>query len=771
MAETNHSINIYLNEEAVATSLGKLQAKAQSLQQQMEQAASPEEFARLEKQLGDTNSKMAVLDKQLKGELNPSIKQMEGFISKARNELKNMAAGTDEFNAKAKQLRDAEARLKDIQAQAKGVSTALDDTGKAGGGAFGMLKSKVTEFAGGLPGIGQAIGMMMGPFGLLLGIATGLIAIIRQNAEVADKFSFVMGALKNIIRAIADDLVGLIKNGLQQLQQYMDNPKQAIIDFGNAIRENIENRFKAVGLILTAIREKDFGKLTEAFVQLGTGVEDLGGKTAAYGKKLLQAGKDGYEAAEKLDALGLKQQQLQTAIARTQISIEQQTTAMKDATRSDQERLNAANAIIAMEAQNAQRRIDALNLEKEALDQQTAGRVRNGEEEAAIERLTTQIIQEEANKQAAIRKAVNERAQLQAELKAKADKEALMRSSVDTIQTMQGTALEVDKITVDLTKRTSTQLLDTYAGFKSYAEYAFKEFQQQLGNFMNEWSSSVQAGVGLLQNVFSLVSQTMQTTSDKELANERRNNEDKKKKYKEMLDSKKITQSQYNSWVELADKDLADKERERKRKAFIADKAMRITMAVINTALSVLNAFATMPYPAAIVMAALAGATGAVQIGLIASQPVPQFAKGGVARGASHAQGGISMVNADGQKVGEMEGGEPYLILSRDTYRNNGRLIDALLYNSMHKGGAPVAMADMPRFNFGGVWQAMRATRYAMGGIFVPQQVNDNASLQLLASIDDKLSNPVRAEVVYEDINDRAAAINRASSRASFSRT
>lgn len=769
MSETNHRINIYLNEQAVSDSLVKMQGQAASLQQQMQKAASPEEFAKLEKQLTETNSKISVLDRQLKGELNPSIKQMEAYIAKTRNELKNMAAGTDEFIAKTKKLAEAEVQLKLVQEQVKGVSTALYENSK-NAGVFGMLKDKAASFAQGLPGIGQALGMLMGPFGLLLGIAAGLVALIKQNAEVADKFSFVMGGLNKVIRTMADDLVDFIKNGLGALKNAIDNPKQALIDFGNAVRENIENRFKAVGLILTAIREKDLGKLTDAFLQLGTGVEDAGGKLASYGNKLLQAGQEGYEAAEKLDALALKQQELETAIARTQVSIEKQTTAMKDSTLTDEERLKAANAVIAMEALNAQRRIDSIKLQMDALDEQTRGRQRNGEEEAALERLKTQIIQEEANKQAAIRKATNERAQLEQELQKKAQKNFFDKAGIDAVKSIEATGLAVEKLTGDFVKRPEQIVKGTMETFKSYAVAQFAEFQKQLQAFLNEWGTSVQAGVQLLDNVFALVSQTMQANSDKELSKEKKNNEEKKKQYKAMLDSKRITQDQYNRFVELADKDLADKERERKRKAFIADKAMRITMAVINTALSVMNALATMPYPASIVMAALAGATGAVQIGLIASQPVPQFAKGGVARGASHSQGGISMINADGQKVGEMEGGEPYLIFSRDTYKNNGRIIDALLDTSMNRGGAPINLSNIPRFDFGGVWQAMKTTRYAMGGVFVPTQVNDNASLQLLASIDDKLGQPTRAEVVYEDITRTNTAINKAMSRGSFSR-
>jgi len=57
----------------------------------------------------------------------------------------------------------------------------------------------------------------------------------------------------------------------------------------------------------------------------------------------------------------------------------------------------------------------------------------------------------------------------------------------------------------------------------------------------------------------------------------------------------------------------------------------------------------------------------------------------------SHAQGGIAAIDTrTGQKVAEMEGDEPYMILSRDTYRNNKGVIDALLNSSMNQGCAPI---------------------------------------------------------------------------------
>lgn len=62
--------------------------------------------------------------------------------------------------------------------------------------------------------------------------------------------------------------------------------------------------------------------------------------------------------------------------------------------------------------------------------------------------------------------------------------------------------------------------------------------------------------------------------------------------------------------------------------------------------------------------------------------------KGGVPAGASHTQGGILLVErATGQVRGEMEGGEPIMILSKRLYSNNKHIVDPLLRSSLYEGG------------------------------------------------------------------------------------
>ncbi|HNQ82475.1 MAG TPA: hypothetical protein PKM34_02460 [Bacteroidales bacterium] len=103
-------------------------------------------------------------------------------------------------------------------------------------------------------------------------------------------------------------------------------------------------------------------------------------------------------------------------------------------------------------------------------------------------------------------------------------------------------------------------------------------------------------------------------------------------KEKEMLDKslkyKRISQERYNAKVTALDKKLDQEKRKIAREQASRAKTQAIFSAVINTASAVISALATPPPWLGIVLAALVGGMGALQIATIASEPVPQFAKG-----------------------------------------------------------------------------------------------------------------------------------------------
>lgn len=142
---------------------------------------------------------------------------------------------------------------------------------------------------------------------------------------------------------------------------------------------------------------------------------------------------------------------------------------------------------------------------------------------------------------------------------------------------------------------------------------------------------------------------------------------------------KKIYEAQLKSEQDALKKSEAEKEQVRLKYARAA-KAVAVIQAIIATAMSVLQALSSVPPPASYVMAAVSGALGAVQIGLIASQ---KLAKGGnldgdvsgngipsgagMINGPSHAGGGVKFIYK-GQRY-EAEGGE------LKTHNGNSRYI------------------------------------------------------------------------------------------------
>jgi len=129
-------------------------------------------------------------------------------------------------------------------------------------------------------------------------------------------------------------------------------------------------------------------------------------------------------------------------------------------------------------------------------------------------------------------------------------------------------------------------------------------------------------------------------------------------------------------------KDQADKARKEQAEA---QKAVAIVQAVVNTALAVTQALGSAPPPASFILAAAAGAAGAIEIATIAAQ---QFEQGGVIEGKSHKQGGVR-ASVKGAPDVELEGGE--IIINK----NSARMYRKELSNINVMGGGR-------KFQFGG---------------------------------------------------------------------
>jgi len=192
------------------------------------------------------------------------------------------------------------------------------------------------------------------------------------------------------------------------------------------------------------------------------------------------------------------------------------------------------------------------------------------------------------------------------------------------------------------------------------------------------------AFIGIAQQLADSLAQIQANQIQSELNADKDKFDGKATLLQQQLDAGLISQAEYNAQKSKLDSDYAKKESELKRKQFEANKQSQIINAIMGTAQGVIQGLNAAP-PLSFIMSALAGALGAVQIGIIQSQPTPKFAKGGVFGGKSHSSGGTKGTFDDGTQI-EVEKDEAFFVLNK---RSTG-MISRLSAINQAGGGVPL---------------------------------------------------------------------------------
>lgn len=394
----------------------------------------------------------------------------------------------------------------------------------------------------------------------------------------------------------------------------------------------------------------------------------------------------------------------------------------------------------------------------------------------------------ETAKTEALRKGVEDRKQL--EDQTEKDKIALLERDILTSRPGSKAELDAQKALLEEKYRMAIENEELTNAEKERLTAQYNEDMYVLE--MEFFRKKATEYIGYIQSIANIAQQYLSVANENDRASleaYERNNEKKKNLLRRRLDDGIISQREYDKKVAELDEQAEKKRKELRLKEFRRNKAMGIINATIGTAQAVVNALGSGMPPFNFIMAALAGALGAVQIGIIANQKPPQYAKGrrpkgkgGVPDGPSHAGGGIDLVTPDGRVVGNMEGDEP--ILSRATYENNPELVDALLESSMYHGGKRITpnwfTTPMPQVRYGVATQAVeKATFYSNGGIAPPahnssstmgssQQAADNSELtDALQRLNQHLEKGIAAQMVwteFDKMNKQMAAIRKSGS-------
>ena len=224
---------------------------------------------------------------------------------------------------------EIEARVDKAEKDLEGVAKSVQNIDKNLEG----VKDSSNVAAKGIKGIGTAL--KAAGIGLAIAAFSKLVEVFNQNQKVADAFSIVFESLSlafndffNYIDKNAGGIIGYFK-------AIFEDPKQALIDLGQAIKNNIIERFNSIldvlGHLATAFKqvfEGDFDGAMESakmagkeYIDVLTGVDGSVDKItstiskaatgiADYTKNILEAAKSNVDLTKSAEVAAVMQQGL-----------------------------------------------------------------------------------------------------------------------------------------------------------------------------------------------------------------------------------------------------------------------------------------------------------------------------------------------------------------------------------------------------------------------------------------------------------------------------
>ncbi len=201
-------------------------------------------------------------------------------VEKTINLNVNTKGAQKNVNDLEKAVEGVNKEVKNTQADTKQMNSTID---KATGGAV----SKFNAFKGTLKGVIASFKTLRGAIigtgiGALLIAVTSLGAAFTRSEEGQNKFAKILG----VIGSVTGNLLDLLADLGENIISVFENPKQAILNFANLIKENIINRFEGLielipqlGKAITLLFEGEFseaGKVaTDAVGKVALGVDSV----------------------------------------------------------------------------------------------------------------------------------------------------------------------------------------------------------------------------------------------------------------------------------------------------------------------------------------------------------------------------------------------------------------------------------------------------------------------------------------------------------------
>lgn len=271
--------------------------------------------------------------------------------SKAQSSVKGL---TDELEKTEKQAADTNEEM------SEGLKALDKQLGGAISG-FKSLKAGLKNVVSGMKTLKGAI--IATGIGLLLVTITSLVSYFTKTERGAQQLRVIMGTLGAVVDKLIDGVIALGEG----IFNAVSNPKQALIDFGNLLKEQITNRVKGMLELLPALGKAIKQALSGEFSAAAKTAVDAAGKVALGVEDITEKVQDGIEGfkeyakevgnvadqaariEKQLNAVKVAERELVVERAKANKEIKAAQLIAEDVNRTTEERIGAIQKVGALE--------------------------------------------------------------------------------------------------------------------------------------------------------------------------------------------------------------------------------------------------------------------------------------------------------------------------------------------------------------------------------------------------------------------------------------
>ena len=308
------------------------------------------------------NAELRASRNQLNSSTVEGVKAIEEINKKIDQNTKYIETNVDGFEKQKMQIGDYRNQitgaLNDINPLNGGIA-GLSQRSKEAGGAGALLSKSLKGVTSGIWGATKAslaflatpIGVVVGAIGIALGAVVGYL---KSTQAGMDKVT----AVTRPLSAIFQSLIGVLQDVGKFFYEAFTNPKEALEDVYNYVKDKVIKQFKAFGKVLEGVFTLDFSLVKEGFKDLANNAKDVINDIGEAGK---QAGKffsDAIEKGKEIDRLTKEIEQGENNLillrAENLKKIKEQELIAKDTTKSAKERNEATQEAIRLSNELAQ---------------------------------------------------------------------------------------------------------------------------------------------------------------------------------------------------------------------------------------------------------------------------------------------------------------------------------------------------------------------------------------------------------------------------------